>query len=221
MKITNYSVMYNQEHILKNFSVEFAPDRLNILLGENGAGKTTLFDSIAGVLKKIEQPMSDISVAYKIQNPVLFPNITVKEILNMFTTIGDLKLETEVGRLIREQCLLAVTDRKLGQLSGGELQLLFDYGTHLFDRDLYLFDEPTAGVSFANAKLVLQMMQELVEKRGKTVVTTLHDLQEVNAVKAHIITMKFGEVSFSGSVDKLLLQNSSMNFEQAINNLTK
>lgn len=220
MKITNYSVTYNQQPILKNFSAEFVPNRLNILLGENGAGKTTLFDSIAGVIKKNKKPIPDISVAYKIQNPVLFPNITVKEIINMFTTIGNVNLETKSGRLIREQCLLKILNRKLGQLSGGELQLLFNYGTHLIDRDLYLFDEPTAGVSFVNSKLVLQMMQELVENRKKTVVTTLHDLQEINKGKAQIITIKLGEVSFSGTLDELLLKDESMNLEQLINKLT-
>ncbi|MBU7568812.1 ABC transporter ATP-binding protein [Weissella hellenica] len=219
MKISNYSVMHNQQYILKDLSVEFTPNRLNILMGENGAGKTTLFDSIAGVLHENKQPILDVSVAYKIQNPVLFSNLTVQEIINMFNVIGDDKLETESGRLIKEQCLRKIFHRKLGQLSGGELQLLFDYGTHLLDRDLYLFDEPTAGVSFSNSQLVLQMMQELVDERGKTVVTTLHDLREVNDLKAHIITLKDGKVSFSGTRDQLLTKDTVTNLKQEINPL--
>lgn len=219
MKISNYSVMHNQQYILKDLSVEFTPNQLNILMGENGAGKTTLFDSIAGVLHENKQPILDVSVAYKIQNPVLFSNLTVQEIINMFNVIGDDKLETESGCLIKEQCLRKIFHRKLGQLSGGELQLLFDYGTHLLDRDLYLFDEPTAGVSFSNSQLVLQMMQELVDERGKTVVTTLHDFREVNDLKAHIITLKDGKVSFSGTRDQLLTKDTVTNLKQEINPL--
>lgn len=213
--------MHEQQYIFKDFSVDFLSDKINIILGENGAGKTTLFDSIAGTIKKNEQPISNVSVAYKLQSPKFFPNITVQEILNFFTTIGNIQLETESGRSIREQCLLPIYHRKVGQISGGELQLLFNYGTHLLDRDLYLFDEPTAGVSFSNSKLVLKMMQEIVKKRGKTVILTLHDLQEINEVDAQIITIKQGKLSFSGTKDQLLSQNNSETFEHILNKLLK
>lgn len=219
MKITNYAFAYKDQPIFDDFSVEFSSEHLNVLLGENGSGKSTLFDAIADVNGAKNQPIPKQAVAYKVQQPVLFPNLTVQEMINLFTQIGSLKFETETGRLIREDFLSKILSRKMGQLSGGERQLLFSYGTHLLDRDVYLFDEPTAGVSFSNAEYIIKMMQELVDSRGKTVVVTLHDLKEIETMPVHLITLKAGKVSFAGTKADMLELAETPDFEVAVKQL--
>lgn len=219
MKITNYAFAYKNQPIFDDFSVEFSSDHLNVLLGENGSGKSTLFDAIAGVNGARNQPIPNQAVAYKVQQPVLFPNLTVQEMINLFTQIGSLKLETETGRLIREDFLSKILGRKMGQLSGGERQLLFSYGTHLLDCDIYLFDEPTSGVSFSNAEYILKMVQELVDARGKTVVVTLHDLKEIETMNAHLVTLQAGKVSFAGTKADMLELAETPDFEVDVKQL--
>lgn len=207
MEVTTYSA--------EKLSLDFVSGKVNVILGTNGVGKTTLLDGLAGVNGRQKPNFS--SVAYKMQNPGLFPNITVQEMMAFFASIGNRELETHAGQVIREQFLDPLLERRLGQLSGGETQLLFDYGTHLLDRAAYLFDEPTAGISFATVPDVLTMMEELVESRGKMVITILHELRQIEAVKdAHLIVLNRNKVAFTGSREELMSIKHTETFEEAL-----
>jgi manganese/zinc/iron transport system ATP- binding protein len=172
------------------------PPALVGIVGPNGAGKSTLLKALLGMVKpltgKIEffgLPLHQVrkKVAYVPQRSSVdwdFP-LTAFDLVLMgrFGKLGPFRWPSRADRKAVESALdkvgmLPFAKRQIGELSGGQQQRLFVARALLQEADLYLMDEPFAGIDIATEKALMALFEEL-RKAGKTLFIVHHDLHTV------------------------------------------
>ena len=139
------------------------------VLGENGIGKTTFVKVLAGEIKKDDGELNEkVKVSYKPQylesNDELVINIlsnTIKKYTN---------------QIINPLNIKPLFEKKLNELSGGELQrvaIAYCFGN---DAELYLLDEPSAYLDVEQRLIVSKVIRDFVELENKSALIVDHDL---------------------------------------------
>ena len=196
MEIKNYSVTFGKRQLSTNLNVSFSKSKMNIVMGANGAGKSTLLDFVAGVGpkgavgEKVGIP-SYKKIAYQLQRVHFFPTLTVAQTVEFYSKLTD-KTKTrmyENAQMVRKNLLDPIWDTRMGQLSGGERQIVLTYGQCLLDKEVYIFDEPTSGVDETNAPVILSMINDLVMNEHKTVIMTSHHSDQLKQFYPNLITL--------------------------------
>ncbi|WKY78476.1 AAA family ATPase [Leuconostoc lactis] len=196
MEIKNYSLSFGNRKLADQVDVVFSHEKFNVVIGANGAGKTSFLDFVAGVGHKnasgtkVDIP-SMTDVAYQLQHIHFFPTLTVAQTVGMYAQLGSesSQMASRTFTTIKREVLSKIWHTKMGQLSGGEQQIVLTYGQCLLDKQLYIFDEPTSGVDAANAETILQMINELVERQHKVVVITSHHLEQLKNFDVNLIQL--------------------------------
>ena len=196
LKIDKLTVSYHGTEVLQDISLELPSQQLAAIIGPNGAGKSTL---LKASLELIERDTGNIKfwgrsfadsrkrIAYIPQKESIdwdFP-ATVLDVVTMglyvhkglFKRITKADKELALDALNRVE-LLEFKDRQISQLSGGQQQRVFIARALVQSPDLFLMDEPFAGVDAASEYSIIQLLQNLV-KQGKTILIVHHDLETV------------------------------------------
>jgi ABC-2 type transport system ATP-binding protein len=207
LDVDNLNIYYGSFKAVDNVSFHVKPGEIFGLLGPNGAGKTSTLSAIEGLLK----PQSgNISVAgYNIKDKPLFakasmgvqlqstnfqPELTVKEIIELFAGIYGVELTNEkLETIIRDNNLNESRDKKFGQLSGGQQQRVSLSLCVLHDPRLLLLDEPTTGLDPQSRRQLWEKMEALREK-GHGVLLTTHSMEEAEAVCDRIAIIDHGKI---------------------------
>ncbi len=219
IEVHNLTVTYNRRPVLWDIDFTLPAGRLIGIIGPNGSGKTTLLKSIMGLapvssgyVKLFDQPLASVRprISYVPQRESVdwdFP-ISVMEVVRMGRyRPGRLlrRLSTEDRRIAREALekvgMLPFADRQIAQLSGGQQQRVFVARALAQQADLYLMDEPFAGVDAASEEAILQLLGEM-KSRGKTVVIVHHDLQTARQFFDWIVLLNTRLVA-SGPIDEV------------------
>jgi manganese/zinc/iron transport system ATP- binding protein len=195
--VEQLSVNYDKTPVLWDLNFSIPKGKLVGIIGPNGAGKSTLLKALLGIIKplsgKIEflgEPYKKVHkrIAYVPQRTSVdwdFP-ITVIDVVLMghygrkgiFGRIKPSDRETAF-RALRAVGLEAFADRQIGELSGGQQQKVFLARALVQDAEVYLMDEPFAGVDMATEKVIISILDEL-KKQDKTLFVVHHDLQTVD-----------------------------------------
>ncbi len=196
IEIKGLSVNYGKRRILTNIYLDIYPGKIYGLVGPNGAGKSTLFnailkltDSISGEIKIFNQPLNRVRtrIAYIPQKDDIdwsFPT-TVKEVVLQgrypHKRVGSL-LNKEDYRIAAEAMknlnIEQLAKRQISKLSGGQQQRVFIARALCQEADLFLLDEPFAGVDHLSEVSIISVLKTLKEK-GKTILVVHHDLSTV------------------------------------------
>jgi len=218
---------YGKMEILHDFNLQVARKQSLCLIGPNGAGKSTVLHSIFGftnifggsIMLGDGDEKKDITrlssseklkkggIAYILQDKSIFPDMTVEENLWMG---GYLKDRPELAKEAAEQIFskysrLAERRKKPAKvLSGGERRLLEISRALVMQPDVLLVDEPSIGLEPRFIDMVFEILQDLQEKEGKTII-----MVEQNAKKglefADIgYVLVSGNLALAGSGDELL-----------------
>ncbi|MET4576300.1 ABC transporter ATP-binding protein [Ottowia thiooxydans] len=214
-------------HVAVNaVTCRFEPGTLTAIVGPNGAGKTTYFNLISGQLKASSgsvylggQELSGLSPsartkaglgrAFQLTN--LFPNLSVLENvrlavqavenvgLSLFRIWSD---HTELTR--RALALLesvAMADKQhmpVASLPHGDQRKLEVALLMALDPKVYMFDEPTAGMSHDEAPVILNLIRELKKDRTKTILLVEHKMDVVRELADRIIVLTNGTLVADG-----------------------
>jgi len=190
--IQNLRVSYENIEALSVASLCFPQGGIFGIMGPNGAGKSTLLKGILGLLTPqsgkvafFGQPFSAVRkrVAYVPQRGAVdwdFP-ISVREVvlmgaqprLRLWQRPGS-KEKKQADAILEEMQLTPLAKRQISELSGGQQQRVFLARALMQQADLYLLDEPFAGVDVSSEKLIIQELRKLREV-GKTAVLVHHD----------------------------------------------
>lgn len=230
--------MIEIEKLNKSFGTLKALDRvdasitagsMNYIVGPNGSGKTTLIKCILGLVKpdsggmfiKGEKLNGNYkyrsSIGYMPQQSDFPENLTVKEIFEMIKDIRQSgnSLDEE---LIQVFGLEKEFQKRLKNLSGGTKQKVNSAVAFLFDPQILILDEPTAGLDpVSSSYLKDKILKE--HNRGKTIIFTSHILSELEELAENIIFILEGKIQFAGRKDELISSTEKHNLERAVASL--
>jgi manganese/zinc/iron transport system ATP- binding protein len=194
--VEQLTVNYDKTPVLWDISFSIPQGVLVGIIGPNGAGKSTLLKALLGVVKPLSgkvsffrQPLKKVlkRVAYVPQRSSVdwdFP-ITVLDLVLMgrYGKLGLFRRPRAADREAARAALnmvgmLSFADRQIGQLSGGQQQRIFIARALLQEAEIYLMDEPFAGVDIATEKAIVALLDQL-KAQGKTVFVVHHDLNSV------------------------------------------
>jgi len=181
------TVRYGREPALLEVSFEVPVGATVALLGPNGAGKTTLFRAAIGLARADAGSISLGSrrVAFVPQRLEIEPSfpVTVTDVVRMgrYGDLGSLRRFGDRDRELVDAALAELgiehlTARRFGDLSGGERQRALLAQASAQDADIFLLDEPFAGLD-APTHAAMQGLFERWRDRGRTVLVATHDLE--------------------------------------------
>ena len=144
LKITNLTKKFDNKIIFKNFSYEFKENGIYVLSGDSGKGKTTLLRIIAGLDKRYDGYVTNVSVSYAFQEYRLFPVLTALE--NITKILWQTPSEDQVNAAKNMLRYFGFTDSDLKlyprELSGGMKQRVSLSRAFLASKNVILLDEP-------------------------------------------------------------------------------
>lgn len=219
------SIGYGKREVLKDLSLKIPESKITCIIGPNGCGKSTLLKTIARLLKpasgsvdlngKAVHKESTKMIAQKIailtQAPKAPEDITVKELVSYGRApyqkgFGELQArDWEIIHWALDQTqLLNQADRKVNGLSGGQKQRVWIAMALAQDTDCLLLDEPTTYLDMAHQLEVLQVLETLNQKLGRTIVMVLHDLNHAARFADHLIAIRDGKVVKCGTPQEVM-----------------
>lgn len=226
LHVEQLTVNYDKTLVLWDVTLDIPSGKLVGIVGPNGAGKSTLLKSLLGMTKPLSgtieffgMPFKKVrqQVAYVPQRSSVdwdFP-ITAFDLVLMgrYGKLGYFKWTNAADREATKQALemvgmLPFAKRQISQLSGGQQQRLFIARALLQDADIYLMDEPFAGVDMATEKAIIALMDTL-KAQGKTLCVVHHDLETVDAYFDWVIMLNTCLVA-SGPVEEVFHKDNIM-----------
>ena len=206
---------YRDREVLHDCDVCVGAGEVVCLVGPNGAGKSTLLRALAGLLvprsgdvrldgrdlrslarREIARRIAVVPQVFE----TLFP-FTVREVVALGRT-ARLSLfgrasaadRAAVDRALDELALLALADRTITEISGGERQRAVLAMALAQEGDVLLLDEPTAHLDPAHQLATLALVRRLARTRGLAVVAVLHDLNLAASAATRIVVIEHGRV---------------------------
>lgn len=204
IEVNNLTVAYQKKPVLNSVSFKVPSGKLIGILGPNGAGKSTLLKAIMGLIPKVEGEVTIFGGTYQANRKQVgyvpqresvdwdFPTNALDVVMmGRYGHLGWFKRPGANERKIAMDCLEKVSmaefaGRQISQLSGGQQQRVFLARALAQDANLYLMDEPFAGVDATTEKAIIQLLHEL-KNQGKTVFVVHHDLTTVREYFDHVI----------------------------------
>lgn len=226
LQITDLHLSIAGHKILEGVQLSVKSGEQVGMIGPNGSGKTTLFNAISGFLtpqrgtvELAERNVTYLSPALRaqqglgrvFQNFGIFRDLTVLE--NMLVA-----LESRAGRYsapwgagARARRLAAMdalgtvglaekAEQRAQSLSGGQMRLLEIGRLLLFGANLFLLDEPTAGVS-PRMKGEIEKMFRNLRAQGKTCIVIEHDITFIERLCDRVVVLEGGQVVLDGAPD--------------------
>jgi Cu-processing system ATP-binding protein len=228
IEIKNLHKKFGKLTVLNDVSFSIDKPGIYAILGPNGSGKTTLLKSILGMVIPQsgeiafdgEQILSKWDYRRRIgflPQIAQFPdNLTVREVISMIKNVRNEPASEE--KLIDQLGIVPFLSKKLSNLSGGTRQKVNIVLTFMFDNQLLILDEPTAGLDPVSLVYLKELINEQKEK-GKTLLITTHILNLVEELADEIIFLLEGEIYFKGTVEHLKKQTDQSDLEHAMAHL--
>ena len=226
IQIKNLSFQYykGSKKVLDGLSFEIQPGTVNVLLGLNGCGKTTLIKTMAGLivpnlgeilydgvsLKKISIKDRSKVFSYVAQKSMNSDDFYVKDYLT-YGFVNSLKFyespkpeQLESVKMISQKLKIEhLLDKKMGQLSGGEKQIVTIAVAIIQDTPIIILDEPTSALDLRNQNLVLTVLGEIA-KEGKTIILSSHNPNHALFLNANVLLMNNGKIVKYGSSSEII-----------------
>lgn len=221
LSVENLCFSIGQTSILNGINLSLQSGETVGVIGPNGSGKTTLFNCLSGFSRpwqgKILFKGKDITrmpaftratlgIGRVFQNPGIFREMSLLE--NVLTalesrssilanllpaTLSERRNRAKSLEMIKEIGLESKASQKAGSLSGGQMRLLEIIRTLAFGAELFLLDEPTAGVSPKMKEDVAQLIRK-VQALNKTILVIEHDVNFIQKFCNRIVVLNEGRV---------------------------
>ena len=201
---------YDRVPVLRGIDFRVGKGEFIGVLGHNGMGKTTLMKSLMGFLptsgkieldgRRVERlaphRRSLLGVGYVPQGRGIFPQLSVLDNLRMGLVMHRLpELDTLKRVLADFPRLKPLLERRGGQLSGGEQQLLALARCLAGRPRLILLDEPTEGIQPSIVEEMIELLRRLRENQGLTVILVEQDLDFITALSDRVLLLQKGVIA--------------------------
>jgi iron complex transport system ATP-binding protein len=214
--VENLSVRYGKTEIVSGIDAEIpAAGGLTALIGPNAAGKSSVFKRIAGLAKgqgRVEVvggTKGDKGIAYMPQdtssNAVLsvYESVLLASKQDSGWQVADRELG-EIDDILASLRIAPWAFKSLGELSGGQRQLVAIAQALIRKPEILLMDEPTSALDLFRQLEVLTFMKSLADRTGMTVLIALHDLNHALRYCEHTIIIADGKLVASGRSEEVI-----------------
>ena len=205
IKIQNIQKRFKRLQALNDINAEFIKGQVVALIGPNGSGKTTLIKSVLGLVRP------DSGTIY-FNNLAVNENVEYRKDIGYMPQIGRYPDNMKIGQLFRmiknirttdkvdEELyykfkLDTILDKPMRALSGGTRQKVSAALAFLFDPDILILDEPTAGLDPLSSEILKAKILSEKEK-GKLILITSHVLSDLEELTTHIMYLQEGKLIF-------------------------
>ncbi|WP_298920183.1 ABC transporter ATP-binding protein [uncultured Roseobacter sp.] len=197
--------------------------QLTALIGPNAAGKSTLFRAIAGLVRTDAggvhldgRDLSELSLQKRLKHICFMPQFfTANAALSVFDVVLMAQKQlagwrvsqndmTAVARALNDAGIGHLANANIGELSGGQSQMVSVCQALIRRSDVYLFDEPTSALDLRHQLDVMARIKQAMVARNAIGVVALHDLNLAARFADHILLIGSGEVLAQGTPDKVL-----------------
>jgi ABC-2 type transport system ATP-binding protein len=234
LEIHALSHSYGQRPALRDIDIVLPSGRFVILLGPNGAGKTTLFSLVtrlygtqSGSIRVFghdtaRTPGAALSVLGVVfQQRTLDLDLTARQNLIYHAALHGMPFR-EAGRRAKKELaragLSGEIDRKVRQLSGGQLRRVEIARALLHEPKLLLCDEATVGLDIGSRASVIDYVRALVRERGLTILWATHLVDEVEAGDS-IIVLHQGRILRQGVSAEIVAGMQARDIKEALSRL--
>lgn len=212
LAVRGLTVSYGEKPAVFSLDATFPDRAMSAIVGPNGAGKSTMLKAALGIVPRLSGEVSvhgrplekaRARIAYVPQRASVdwdFPTTVLDVVLmGMYRRVG---LLGRIGRKERRAALDRLdrvamadfADRQIGQLSGGQQQRVFLARALAQGADLYLLDEPFAGVDAATERAIVDVLKAL-KGEGRSVVAVHHDLSTVRTYFDHVLLVNVRKIA--------------------------
>ncbi len=221
------TLAYEGTVIVRDLTLAVPSGQVTVLVGANGCGKSTLLRGLARLLKPSQGTVyldgksiaqrSTKSVAQQLgllpQSPLAPEGLTVKDLVSQGRypyqnwlqqwTVQD---ERYVQQALELTDLVELGDRPLDTLSGGQRQRAWIAMTLAQNTQILLLDEPTTFLDLAHQIEVLDLLHNLNQEQGRTIVMVLHDLNQACRYADYLVAIKAGQVFAAGKPQTVITE---------------
>jgi len=229
LKLQNVTLGYRRRPVVEDISLKVKPGEMLGLVGPNGCGKSTIIKSLSRIIKPFSGSIllngKDLSRIPRIelsrmlgvvpQIPFLPSTFTAFEIVLMGRNphLGMLQYEGKKDIAIAWQSMQKTStqhlaERRIEQLSGGEIQSIVIARVLAQKTKGILLDEPTANLDIGHQVEVLDLIKELCLKDRLTVVIALHELNLAAQYCDHLVLMDRGRIHCQGNPRKVITKEN-------------
>lgn len=209
IEIDHLSVNYGSHIALDRVSLEARPGEILAIVGPNGSGKSSLVRAIAGTvpydgyIRFHGVDRRTRIIGYMPQDQGLRATLTVVETV-LLGRLGQLRLRVSkedieaAGAMMAELGIADLANRHLGELSGGQRQLVYLAQALAAHPTVLVLDEPLNTLDIRHQLEVMETLQRLTLARGLTTLIVMHDLQHAARYGDRVAILKAGKLGFVG-----------------------
>lgn len=229
---TNLTKRFGKLKALDDVSVTCNKGECIALMGPNGSGKTTLIKCILGMVVadsgfisfNDKNILHDWQYRYQIgYMPQIgrYPeNMTIGQIIEM---IKDIRQSQHTGfdeELIKSFGLDVILKKRMRTLSGGTRQKVSASLAFLFNTDVLILDEPTAGLDPISAEILKEKIKA-EKSKGKLILITSHILSDLDELVTQVMYMQESKLLFHKEIDILRNETGEQKLSKAIVNVMR
>lgn len=225
IEVKNVNKSFGDNHVLHDFSTEFVPGRVNLIIGQSGQGKSVLAKCIVGLMEidsgeilyngvnfskmnRKERREIHKEIGMLFQGSALFDSMTVEENvmfpLSMFTKMTKKEMLDRANFCLERVNLSNVNKLLPSECSGG-MQKRVGIARAIAMNPKYLFcDEPNSGLDPSTSILIDNLIQEITYEYGMTTVVITHDMNSVIEIGDHIVFIHQGRNWWEGTKEEIL-----------------
>lgn len=196
VRITSLSASYGKEEVLRDINLSLNSGEVVAVVGPNGAGKTTLFRAILGLIpysgsievfgRKPKEALGRIGyVPQRFEFDRGFP-LKVREFLSLSMRSKD---HSTIDKALEEVDISSLSERLIGELSGGQLQRVLISRALINSPDILLMDEPTSGIDMEGETGFYDIIGEQNKEYGRTVLIITHEINMAYKYATQVICL--------------------------------
>jgi ABC-type cobalamin/Fe3+-siderophores transport system ATPase subunit len=219
LRAEDLQLAYDGSPVVHDLSVVVPEGEVTVICGPNACGKSTLLRGLARLLKPrsgavyldgqliARMPTKQVAVRLGLlpQTPTAPEGLTVEDLVgrgrfphHRWFQQWTAEDESAVEQALELTDTAVLRDRPVDELSGGQRQRAWVAMTLAQDTPIVLLDEPTTYLDLAHRVELLDLLAELNETQGRTIVMVLHELNEACRYASHVVAMSEGRIAAQG-----------------------
>ena len=207
IKTVSLSKKYGKNLVVDDLNLSIESGEIVGFLGLNGAGKTTTMRMLLGLIKptsgecyiqgnKVDQNNLEVlnEIGYIIETPYSYPDLTLQENLEIISTLRGIRNKEVIDWVTEKLKLKQYKDKQVKHLSLGNIARLGIAKAIIHKPKILILDEPTNGLDPFGVIEVRELLKELANNLGTTVLISSHKLEEISKIATRIVIIHEGRL---------------------------